>query len=163
VPTRLGNARDLFLALAGEALYVERRLVGEVLPALIAAVAGDDLRSDLEAHLEQTRGHVDACAETFLALEAAPSAAYSDAFEGLVRQHGKVAATIVTPMLADVWHATAAAQTEHLEIGLYRAAVELGRAHDFSVSRLEAVLVQEEDALVTMEAALDRLVADARG
>jgi ferritin-like metal-binding protein YciE len=157
VPTRLSNRRDLFLQLLGDALYVERRLAGEVLPQLVRQVEDAELRAGLEVHLEETRGHVSDAEATFLAVEAAPSAGYSDGFEGLVRGHEQVSAKIVPAVLADVFHAAAAAQTEHYELAVYGALIAFGRAHGFDVSRLESTLKDEERALRAAEKALRRL------
>jgi ferritin-like metal-binding protein YciE len=162
VPTRLGNQRDLLLALLADALYVERRLAGEVLPSLVRAVEDRELKEALEAHLAETRGHAAACEAAFLELGAAPSAGYSDAFEGLVRQHAEAAAKIGSPGLRDLWHATAAAHAEHYELATYGAAIRLGSAHGLDVSRLEEVAGEEERALRTAEAAVERLAREGR-
>lgn len=157
MPTRLSNPRDLFLELLGDALYVERRLSGEVLPRLVREVEDERLRALLERHLDETRGHVADAESTFLAVAAAPSAGYSDAFEGLVRQHELLAAKAVPPALKDVCHATSAARVEHYEIAGYRALIAYGREHGFGVSRLDASLKDEQRALRELERASQRL------
>src|SRR3954452_13760382 len=116
---KLSNPRDLLLALLADLLYVERRLVGEVLPAVIRAVADEELRSMLAAHLDETRAHVERAETAFRRVDAAPSANLSGGFEGLVAQHDQVAPLVVLPALADVFHAASALRVEHHEIAGY--------------------------------------------
>jgi ferritin-like metal-binding protein YciE len=138
-------------------LYVERRLAAKVLPELVRAVEDNELRELLDRHLVETREHVRAAERAFLAADAAPSAAYSDAFEGLIRQHEVVAARIVPSVLADVWHAVAAAHTEHYEIAGYRALFAYADEQGFDAGELAASLSDEGRALEALEAATKRL------
>jgi len=161
----VSNPRDLLLQLLGEALYVERRLAGGVLSELIESVRDEQLRAGLQDHLEQTRGHVDRAETAFRRLEAAPSANLCRAFESATAEHGDLAAQIVEPTLADIFHAQAALRTEHLELALYSAVLELAEVFGRSdaVEPLRESRREEEAARADLEAALRRLGENASG
>ena len=151
--------RDLFLRLVGEALYVERRLVGEVLPKLLKQVQDEELRGALAEHLEETRGHVGNAEHAFRAVQAEPTALRSAAFEGAVVDHERTAGEVSQPALADFFHAAAAAQTEHWEIAVYSAATELASelGRDDAAKPLEDSRREEREALKKLEKIINRL------
>jgi ferritin-like metal-binding protein YciE len=151
--------RDLFLQLVGQALYVERRLVGDVLPKLVKQVQDEELRGALAAHLEETRGHVENAERAFRAVQAEPTALRSGAFEGAVADHERTAKEVSQPVLADFFHAAAAAQTEHWEIAVYSAAIELASelGRDDAAKPLEDSRKDEREALKSLEKILSRL------
>ena len=68
----LTTPRDLFLHELGDILYVEQKLADEVIPKLISEVQADELRKDLEKHLDQTRGHVTNVEQVFDVFGEAP-------------------------------------------------------------------------------------------
>jgi ferritin-like metal-binding protein YciE len=155
---KVSSRRDLVLQLLGELLYVERRLTGGVLRELAMQVRDDTLRGLLEEHLEQTRAHVERCEVAFRRLEASPSANRSAPFEAAVAEHDELAPSIVSPALADVFHAQAALRTEHLEIALYTALLAFERDE---LAPLHDSLVEERKAREAFERELRRLIADA--
>ena len=143
--------------------YVERRLVGEVLRELILEAQDEELVDGLEHHLEQTRDNVSRAEQAFRLAAAEPSAARSAPFESLVAEHAEAAPKIVLRRLADVFHAAAAAQTEHHEIAAYATLVELARALDQpdAAKLLEQTLIEERDALKHVSELLPRLARQA--
>ena len=155
MPTTISNPRDLLVQLLGELLYVERRLAGGVLRDLIDAVTDEQLADGLRAHLDQTKEHVDRCETAFRAIEVAPSANHSREFESAVAEHDELASSIVSPALADVFHAQAALRTEHLEIALYTAVLSLG--FDDALAPLRESLADEHEAREVLERELGRL------
>ena len=163
MPAKLSNPRDLFLQLLGEALYVERRLAGEVLDELIRAAQDEELVQGLRNHLEQTRQHAARAETVFRSFAAEPSAARSASFEGLVGRHDEIATKIMLPRVADFFHAAAAAETEHYEIALYTALVRYAAAlgAERVAQALEETLEEERAALETVERALERLAPEA--
>ena len=70
--SELTTPRDLFLHELGDILYVEKKLVDEVLPTLIGQVQDDKFRKGLEKHLEATRGHITNVEQVFDELARAP-------------------------------------------------------------------------------------------
>ena len=163
MPPKLSNPRDLLVQLLGELLYVERRLAGDVLSSLAGSVRDDELRASLEKHLEETRGHVERVETAFRRLEIAPSANRSAAFEGAVAEHEELSSKLSASALADVFHAQAALRTEHLELALYSAVLEVGAAFDKAdaVEPLRESEREEDAARTTLEEALARIAREA--
>jgi ferritin-like metal-binding protein YciE len=156
---RIHQPRDLFLQLVGEALYAERRLVGDVLPTLRKQARDEQLAGAIGEHLEQTKTHVENAEQAFRHVQAEPTAMRSAAFEGAVTDHEQSADEISQPVLADVFHAAAAAETEHWEIAVYSAAIALGKQHGWkdAVEPLERTLKDEQQALKKLNGILERL------
>jgi ferritin-like metal-binding protein YciE len=159
----MSNPRDLFLQLLGQALWLERLLVREALPSLERAADSESLARAFAHHLEQTRGHVARVEEVF-AIAAAESSSVPDrAAEKLVEEHDRLAGNVVDPRLADVFHAGAAALTEHHEIALYTALIALAGALELpdAVKLLEQSLAEESEALAEVEQLGARLAREA--
>jgi ferritin-like metal-binding protein YciE len=161
MPLTVSNPRDLLLVTLGDLLFVERMLASDVLPDLLKEVSDPELGGALAEHLEETKRHVEGVVAAFRALDAEASANHSKPFVGLKEQHATVASSIRTPLLADLWHAQAAAHTEHYEIAGYTAAIGLARALGVAdaVAALEPILEQERRALELVEGAAAKLQA----
>ncbi|HEV2593315.1 MAG TPA: DUF892 family protein [Gaiellaceae bacterium] len=159
MPTTISNPRDLLVQMLGELLYVERRLAGGVLRNLIDAVTDEQLAAELRSHLAQTKEHVERCETAFRAIEVAPSANHSRAFESAVAEHDELASSIKAPRLADVFHAQAALRTEHMEIALYTAVLAFGEANGFgdALALLRESLADEHEAREVLDRDLGRL------
>ena len=157
MPTTISNPRDLLVQLLGELLYVERRLAGGVLRDLIDAVSDEQLKDELRKHLDQTKQHVDRCETAFRALEVAPTANQSRAFESAVSQHDELAPSIPSPRLADIFHAQAALHTEHMEIAMYTAV--LAQGFEDELAPLRESLADEYEAREILERELRRLAS----
>lgn len=158
----LSNPRDLFLRLLGEALWLERTLVHEVLPKLERQAQAQSLAEAFAEHLEQTRGHVERLEEVFRLLGAETSSNLDPAAKKLAEHHDETAATIVDPILRDVFHAALAAKTEHYEIASYDTLIQLARvldAHD-AVPLLEQNRAEEAGALELVESIGARLAQE---
>jgi ferritin-like metal-binding protein YciE len=125
MPGKVSNPRDLLVLLLGELLHVERRLVGGVIRNLAETVRDDELRAVLNQHVEETVQHVDRLEAAFLRLEVAPTANLSQPFERAVGQHDELAANIVDPRLADLFHLQFALHIEHWEIAAYETLLRL--------------------------------------
>lgn len=151
---KVSNPRDLLVLLLGELLHVERRLAGGVIRDLADAVHGDELRTVLREHLEETRQHVERIESAFRRIEVAPTANLSRPFESAVAQHDELAGNILEPRLADDFHAQAALHTEHWEIAAYEAVLRLAPA---AVSELlEPSLEDERRAAARLLKQLER-------
>ncbi len=134
-------------------------LAFEVLPELRDAVSDDELRAAVEEHLLQTRGHVERVEQAFEALGSHPSSIYSPTLSALIAEHDELAGKVVEARLRDVWHAHAAARTEHLELAMYESVLALARAFDADGLRrgLQENRGQEEEALAKVEQIAARL------
>ncbi len=155
----LSNPRDLFLRLLGEQLWTERTLAFEVLPKLLRAVEAEGLHAALAEHLEQTKEQAARLESVFRSTGAEPSSNLSPPLERLARHHDELAGQIPEQRLADVFHATAAATTEHVELAAYDALLELARALELPGDACRAL---EESRREEAEA-LERVRAELRG
>jgi ferritin-like metal-binding protein YciE len=153
----LSNPRDLFLSLLGELLWLERILAFEVLPKLQVAAQSQTLSRAFEEHLEQTRGHAARLEEVFVLAGAESTSNLDPAAKRLFEHHDEMAEKIVEPILRDVFHAAAAAKTEHYELAAYDALIELGRTLGVPIDLLELNRNEEAKALELVESIGARL------
>lgn len=146
------NPRELFLHELGDILYVERKLVDEVLPRLIDEVQDEELRTGLESHLEDTRGHVQNVEKVFAELGETPKAETCIGFEGLKKEHDQLVRQ-ATPELIDSVDLGAAARTESYEIAAYEGLRRMakGLGEDRAVDLLDRNLAEEKEALRLVE------------
>jgi ferritin-like metal-binding protein YciE len=144
--------RELFIHELGDILYVEQKLVEEVLPMLINEVQTDELRKGLERHLEQTKGHVTNLEQAFDSIGERPQAEKCVGFEGLKKEHEELTDEI-DQSLIDLVDTGAAARTEHYEIAAYTSLIEMARALGETevVGLLEENLKEEKEALREVE------------
>jgi ferritin-like metal-binding protein YciE len=128
-------------------------LAFEALPKLRDASSNADLRDAFEQHLLETRGHVERVEAAFERVGAHPSSIYNPTVSALLAEHDELAGKVVEERLRDVWHAHAAARTEHVELAIYESVLALAEALDADDVRsaLEENRKQEQHALDTVE------------
>jgi ferritin-like metal-binding protein YciE len=150
--------RDLFLHELGDILYVERSLVSDALPKLIGEVQDEELRSALEEHLEQTRGHVRNVEQVFELCGEEPKAEPCIGFEGLKSEHAKLVEESSSELI-DAIDLGAAARTENYEIAAYEGLRRMAKAmdEDKAVDLLDENLAEEKEALRTVERIATRI------
>jgi ferritin-like metal-binding protein YciE len=150
--SEISTPRDLFLHELGDILYVERKLVDEVLPKLIGEVESGEFRKGLERHLEQTKGHITNLEQVFDLLGEEPKAEKCIGFEGLKKEHEELVGE-ADPSLIDLIDTGAATRTEHYEIAAYSGLMEMARSlgETDAVSLLEENLKEEKEALREVE------------
>jgi ferritin-like metal-binding protein YciE len=146
------NPRELFLHELGDILYVEQKLANEVLPKLIDEVQDEELRTGLEGHLEETRGHVKNVESVFEQLGETPKAEPCIGFEGLKKEHDQLLQK-AAPELVDAVDLGAAARTENYEIAAYEGLRRMakGLGEDRAVDLLDKNLAEEKEALKLVE------------
>jgi ferritin-like metal-binding protein YciE len=144
--------RDLFLHELGDILYVERKLVNEVLPKLIGEVQDGKFRTGLERHLEQTRGHITNVEQVFDDLGEKAHEEECVGFEGLKKEQEKLVSE-ASDDLIDLVNTGAAARTEHYEIAAYSGLIEMARAlgEQNAVALLDENLKEEKETLREVE------------
>ena len=157
----LTTPRDLFLHELGDILYVEQKLADEVIPKLISEVQADELRTGLEKHLDQTRGHVTNVEQVFDVFGKPPKAEECIGFEGLKKEHDQLVDE-ASPELVDLVDAGAVARTEHYEIAAYESLIAMARAlsEPEAVGLLEDNLKEEKEALREVESAAKALTKE---
>lgn len=148
----LTTPRDLFLHELGDILYVEKKLVNEVLPTLIGQVQDTKFRKGLEKHLKETRGHVDNVEQVFDELGESPKTEECIGFEGLKKEQEKLVAESSEDLI-DLVNTGAAARTEHYEIAAYSGLIEMARAlgEQNAVTLLDENLKSEKETLRQVE------------
>jgi ferritin-like metal-binding protein YciE len=143
-------------------LWIERMLAFQVLPKLRDAAGDDELRAAFEEHLLETRRHAETVERVFEAVGSHPSPIYDPAMSSLASQHDELAEKIVSDGLRDVFHADAAARTEHLELAAYESLLGLADVVDGDVKKpLEQNRDDESQALKKVEKIASRLRKDA--
>jgi len=138
-------------------------LAFEVLPNLRKQAKSEGLVHAIDEHLEQTKEHAKRLEPVFRALGAESSSNHSPPAEKLAEHHDELAGSIPNDRLADCFHATAAAATEHFEIACYDALLALADAVELEKDArkaLEQNRAEEEQALKTLESQLERLVGE---
>jgi ferritin-like metal-binding protein YciE len=150
---KLASPRDLFLQLLAQMLWTERMLAFEILPELHKQVKSESLAALVEEHLGQTHQHVARVESAFRVLGAEPASGRSAPLAGAKAQHEEVAAQITDPRLADLFHAGAAMQTEHLELAGYRLLLQLAATleHEEVTRLLEENSKEEKEALERLQ------------
>jgi ferritin-like metal-binding protein YciE len=136
-----------------------------VLPELLKSIQSEGLHAAVTEHLEQTREHGPRLEEVFRAIGAEPSSNLSPPVEKLAQHHDELAGNIPDDRLADVFHAAAAAATEHLELAMYDAVLGLAATVELGDARklLERNRDEEEEALKKLRSELERLAGELRG
>lgn len=124
----------------------------------------EGLAKAVDEHLEQTREHGPRLEQVFRALDAEPSSNLSPPVEKLAQHHDELADSFADDPLADCFHATAAAATEHNELAAYDALLALSRSFDLADARelLERNRAEEAEALERLEQELQRLAGELR-
>lgn len=121
-PPSIESARALPLAQLGMLMTTEETLLQRVLPQLVREVQDTELRSLVEKHLEQTRGHVGNVQRAFLELGAVPKGRPAPGLVGLVAER-EAAVSDIAPALRGGYDCAAAMGTEHDETNAYEAAI----------------------------------------
>ena len=154
--------RQLFVNELKAMLYVEQRLADDVLPELADEITNQEFKQNVRHHLDETRQHVATLERVFELLGEQPKADKSHAVDGLVAQHDKVVKNIESNELRDIFDASAAAKTEHLEIAAYESLITTAESLGDSeiVTLLEENLDQEKHTLKEVEKVSERLAKE---
>lgn len=143
----LSNMHSLLQEQVRDLYSAETQLV-KALPKVAKAASTDSLRKAIEAHLEETRGHVERLKRIAELLEAKPGGKKCKGMEGLLAE-GKEALEEEGPEpLVDAALIAAAQRVEHYEISAYgsaRAMAEL-LGLDSVVTLLQQSLDEERAA-----------------
>jgi ferritin-like metal-binding protein YciE len=154
--------RALFLHELGDVLYAEQTLV-KVLPKLQKEATDEELAASFEAHLEETRQHVENVKQAFGELGEPPKPEKCAGIEGLTKEHDEfVSGESPSPDVLDAFLTGAGARTEHYEIAAYEGLVTMAEAMgETTVAKLlRENLQQEQKALTTMQT-IGRRLAEA--
>ena len=128
-------------------LYSAETQLLKALPRMARAASSPALRDAFEAHLEETRLHVERLDQAAEFLDASPRGKSCKAMKGLIEEGGEAMEEKGTPQLLDIALIIAAQKVEHYEIAGYGSAAALARQGDHpKVAALLEATLEEEDA-----------------
>jgi ferritin-like metal-binding protein YciE len=159
MPTKMDDPRELFLHELGDLLYAENTLV-KALPKLAREANDADLQEGFEAHLEETKQHVDNLKQVFEAIGESPKAEQCPGIDGITKEHDEfMSEEQPSPEVTDLFLTGAGARAEHYEIAAYTGLITMAQAmgERDAVDLLEQNLEQEKAALQKLEQAATRL------
>jgi ferritin-like metal-binding protein YciE len=156
----ISTPRELFVDKLADILEAENQ-IEQTLPKMIDEASDEELRSGLEAHLEQTRGHIENVEEVFRAVGESPRTKECHGIEGLKKEHEE-ASKEVDQQLLDSVVASSTAATEHYEISNYDTLITLARAigERDVIPLLEENMKQDKETLREAESISKRLTKE---
>lgn len=109
-------------------LYSAENQLVKALPRMAKAASSEALKEAINAHLEETRGHVERLAEIAELLEIKPGGKKCKAMEGLIAEGKEVLEEDGDGAVIDVALIAAAQRVEHYEIAAYGSARAMAEA-----------------------------------
>jgi ferritin-like metal-binding protein YciE len=159
MPTKMDDPRELFLHELGDLLYTENTLV-KSLPKLAKEASDRELQKGFEAHLEETRKHVDNLKQVFDAIGEKPKAEQCPGIDGITKEHDEfMREEKPSPQITDMFLTGAGARAEHYEIAAYTGLIAMAKAlgESDALPLLQANLEQEKAALAWLVSTGTRL------
>jgi ferritin-like metal-binding protein YciE len=145
--------RELFVHELGDLLFAEQSLV-KTLPTLAKESSDAELKAGFEAHLDETKQHVENLKSVFELIGEQPKAEKCPGIEGIKKEHDEfMAQEEPSPEVCDIFLTGAGSRAEHYEIAAYEGLITLaqGLGHEDAVPLLRENLGQEQDALEKLE------------
>lgn len=138
---------DLFLEELADIYDAEKRLV-KALPKMAAAATCDELKAAIEAHLEETKGHVTTVEEVFNCFGLEPQGQTCEATVGLLEEADEIAADFKGSPAINAALVCAAQKVEHYEIASYGCLQEWARVlgNEEAADLLGEILDEEKRA-----------------
>ena len=143
---RLTTLTDILVHELKDLYSAETQLL-KALPRMAKAASAPALRDAFEAHLEETRLHVERLDQVAELLDASPRGKSCKAMKGLIEEGGEAIEEKGTPQLLDIALIITAQKVEHYEIAGYGSAAALARQGDHpKVAALLETTLEEEGA-----------------
>jgi ferritin-like metal-binding protein YciE len=129
-------------------LYSAEQQLVEALPSIASAATSKDLTTAIQAHLEETRGHVKRLEEVFSSVGITAESEHCDGMEGLISEGSEVAEADGDGDARDAALIGAAQRVEHYEIAAYGTARTLAQqlGHTEAADLLAQTLDEESAA-----------------
>ncbi|MES2305803.1 MAG: ferritin-like domain-containing protein [Gemmatimonadota bacterium] len=147
------SLHELMLEELRDMLHSEKQLV-KALPKVITAANHPGLRSALEAHLEETEGHVATLKQAFKALDEKVSPKRCRAMEGILKEADELLedAAEIPEQVLDAAIIAMAQKVEHYEIASYGTILAYSQlmGHEAVTKLVQGILAQEENADKTL-------------
>jgi ferritin-like metal-binding protein YciE len=142
---KVDSLKKLYIHELKDLHSAEKQLL-EALPKMAQKAAHTELRQAFEAHLRETRGHVDRLEKIFRDLEFSPGGERCEAMEGLIKEGENAIDDTEQEDVRDAAMIASAQRVEHYEIAAYGTARTyaemLGRNQD--VRLLQETLDEEK-------------------
>jgi ferritin-like metal-binding protein YciE len=138
------NLKKLYVDELKDLFSAENQLL-KALPKMAKAASSDELRTGFEAHLEQTKGHVQRLEEIFASLDESPKGKKCSGMEGLIKEGSEVMEEDFEDAVLDAGLIGAARRVEHYEMAAYSAVCEFAKVlgQTKHASLLEKTLAEE--------------------
>ncbi|MBC7897203.1 MAG: ferritin-like domain-containing protein [Cytophagaceae bacterium] len=155
---------DAFLDEIKDAYDAERQLV-KALPRMIRAATSDELQEALEAHLEETRGHVERLEQAFESLDEKPRGKHCEGMAGILEEGKGALEEDFDEVTTDACIIAGSQRVEHYEIAAYGTLVAWAKAmgHDEAMQLFEETLAEEKAADEKLTAISEAINAEAAG
>jgi ferritin-like metal-binding protein YciE len=129
-------------------LYDAEKQLVKALPKMAKLASSPSLKEAIEAHLQETKGHVDRLGEVFAALGVKASSKPCAAMKGLIQEGSEVGDTDAGDEYRDELLIGAAQRVEHYEMAAYGTARALAEylGNEEAVSLLQQTLDEERAA-----------------
>jgi ferritin-like metal-binding protein YciE len=142
----MSNLQDLLVENLKD-LYSAETQILKALPKAAKKVQSDELRSALEEHVQQTRGHVDRLEQVLGKMGEKPGGKKCHGMEGLLEEAKELLEEDAEPDVLDAGLIVDCQKVEHYEIAGYGSAVTFAKLlGDEESARLLAQTLDEEKA-----------------
>lgn len=109
---------ELFLDELADMLHAEHQIT-KALPKMIKATESDDLRTALEDHLEETKGHINRLEQAFESLDEKPKTKTCKGMKGILGEGDEMVKEEKDSSAVDAAVIAAGQKVEHYEIASY--------------------------------------------
>lgn len=147
MPGKLKNLDDLLVDELKDLYSAESQMI-TALPKMAKAATNNELRMDLQDHLEQTRMQRDRIDQMFQHLEGTPKGKKCVGMEGIIKEGEEVLSEDMQPEVKDAALIASAQKAEHYEISGYGTAATYADmlGHKEVAALLKQTLDEEETA-----------------
>jgi len=139
--------KELFLSELADMYDAEHRIT-KALPKLVKAATNEELKNALQAHLEETEGHVTKLEQVFAAFGEKPKAKKCEATVGLLKEGDEIASENKNSPTINAAIISAGQKVEHYEIASYGCLKEWASLlnNQEAVELIQEILEQEKHA-----------------
>src|ERR1700741_1847737 len=142
-----GTLHDAFLDELRDTYDAEKQLT-KALPKLAKAATSPDLRAAFEAHLEETRGHVDRLERVFESLDETARGKHCEGIAGIIEEGKNILEEDFNDAAMDACLIAAGQRAEHYEMAAYGTLVAWAESmgHKEAADLLQQTLDEEKAA-----------------
>jgi ferritin-like metal-binding protein YciE len=142
-----GTLHDAFLEELRDSYDSEKQLI-KALPKLAKAATSSELRAAFEAHLEETRGHVERLEQVFASLDEKVRGKHCEGIAGIIEEGKSIMDEDFDEAAMDAALIAAAQRAEHYEMAAYGTLVAWARGmgHSEAAKLLQKTLEEEKAA-----------------